>query len=95
MPTHMRARFSVDELQDVALAGPFPFTKGCRILRVPAQRWPGAHPYQTLLFDLQTDPKQEHPMNDPGIDQMMTEHLVRLMKENDAPDEQFERLGLA
>ena len=28
------------------------------------------------------------------IEQMMIEHLVRLMKENDAPPEQFERLGL-
>ena len=33
-------------------------------------------------------------MDDPDVEQMMTEHLVRLMKENDAPPEQFERLGL-
>jgi arylsulfatase A-like enzyme len=94
MPTHMRARFSVDELQEIALADPFPFTKGCRTLRVPAQRWPGSHPYQTLLFDLEVDPKQEHPMDDPEIEQRMTELLVRLMVKNDAPAEQFERLGL-
>ena len=94
MPTHMRARFSVEELQDVALADPFPFTKGCRTLQVPAQRWPGSHPYETLLFDLETDPAQERPMNDPEVEGMMKEHLVRLMEENDAPPEQFERLGL-
>jgi hypothetical protein len=47
-----------------------------------------------MLFDLQTDPKQEHPLDDPAIEEMMVKHMVRLMKENDAPSEQFERLGL-
>ncbi|MBN1660119.1 MAG: sulfatase [Anaerolineae bacterium] len=94
MPTHMRARFSVDELQDITLAEPFPFTKGCRTLRVPAQRWPGSHPYQTLLFDLHADPAQAHPFQDSAVEQTMIGHLVRLMQDNDAPPEQFERLGL-
>jgi arylsulfatase A-like enzyme len=98
MPTHMRARFAVEELQQIELADPFPFTKGCCTIQVPAQRWPGSHPYQTLLFDLETDPQQERPLQsadvDPAVKQAMTRHLVRLMKENDAPPEQFERLGL-
>ncbi len=29
-----------------------------------------------------------------SIEKMMIDHLVRLMKENDSPKEQFERLGL-
>jgi len=49
---------------------------------------------QTLLYDLQTDPHQEHPISDPAIEQMMLEHLVRLMHENNAPADQFVRLGL-
>jgi chorismate mutase len=48
-----------------------------------------------LLFDLETDPKQEHPIRDPDVERRMVDHLIRLMKENDAPSEQFERLGLA
>jgi hypothetical protein len=98
MPTHMRARFSVEELREIELADPFLFTKGCRTMQVPARRWPGSHPYQTLLFDLKTDPRQESPIDDPkadpAVEQTMIEHLVRLMKENDAPKEQFARLGL-
>jgi len=94
MPTHMRARFSVGELREIELADPFPLTKGCRTIKVPAQRWPGSHPYETLLFDLRQDPKQANPMGDAEIEQTMTDHLVRLMKKNDAPPEQFERLGL-
>ena len=94
MPTHMRARFSVDELQGIELTEPFPFTKGCRTIRVPAQRWPGSHPYETLLFDLETDPAQAHPLADPAVERRMIGYLERLVKANDAPPEQFARLGL-
>jgi arylsulfatase A-like enzyme len=95
MPTHMRGLFAVDELQDIQLAEPFSFTKGCRTMKIETK--PGVNPHQfgTMLFDLQNDPKQEHPLDDPAIEEMMVKHMVRLMKENDAPPEQFERLGLS
>jgi arylsulfatase A-like enzyme len=94
MPTHIRSLFGVDELQNIELAEPFSFTKGCRTMRVAARPWVNAHPFGTLLFDLSSDPGQEHPIDDPAVEEMMTRHLVRLMRENDAPPEQFERLGL-
>ena len=47
-----------------------------------------------MLFDLETDPQQEHPIDDPEIEARMIALLVDLMKANDAPPEQFERLGL-
>jgi hypothetical protein len=94
MPTHMRARFSVEELRDIELADPFPFTKGCRTIRVSAKRWPGLHPYKTLLYDLKRDPAQAHPIDDPEIEGAMIEHMVRLMADSDAPVEQYQRLGL-
>ena len=92
----MRARFSVEELGDIALAEPFPFTKGCRTMKIAAGGggWRSVFRFGTLLYDLETDPKQELPINDPEVEQRMIEHLIRLMKENDAPAEQFERLGL-
>ena len=62
-----------------------PPAASCCTLRIPAQRWPGSHPYETLLFDLPKDPKQEPPTDDPVIEQTMIENLVRLMEENDAP----------
>jgi arylsulfatase A-like enzyme len=94
MPTHMRARFSVQELRSIELAEAFSFTKGCRTIQVPAESWPGSHPFGTLLFDLQDDPAQEHPIHDPQIEAEMIQHMVRLMQDNDAPVEQYERLGL-
>ena len=96
MPTHMREMFGVKELQAATLAPPFSFTKGCPVLRVPGSTWgTDESVWQTALYDLATDPKQEHPIHDAEIEQMMIEHLIRLMRENDAPAEQFVRLGLS
>ena len=94
MPTHMRQRFSPAELQDIQLAEPFSFSKGCRLMQIAARPSTNYHGFGTLLFDLETDPKQEIPIQDEAVEAMMVAHLIRLMKENDAPSEQFERLGL-
>ncbi|MBK8900092.1 MAG: sulfatase [Anaerolineaceae bacterium] len=95
MPTHMRARFSVAEMQNMEIAEPFSFTKGCRTMKIPA----GAgmlnpHLYGTLLFDLQTDPGQEKPIVDEAVERRMIKQMVALMRANDAPPEQYERLNL-
>ena len=94
MPAHMRRTFSAEELQDIQLAEPFNFTKGCRTMKIEARAWTNAHKYGTMLFDLAADPAQEGPIDDPAAEQMMIDHMVRLMKANDSPPEQFERLGL-
>jgi len=94
MPTHMRGFFSIDELKTAQLAEPFPFTKGLKTVQTNGRAWTNAFGFGTLLFDLKSDPKQEHPISDPEVEQMMTDHIVGLMKANDAPPEQFERLGL-
>ncbi len=94
MPTHMRAPFDVAELQDIQLAEPFTFTKGCRTMKLPGRQWLNAHEFGTLLFDNDTDPKQEHPLDDPAIEAQMIAHMTRLMQAGDAPLEQYERMGL-
>jgi arylsulfatase A-like enzyme len=98
MPTHMNRMFSPEELQNIALAEPFSFSKGCRTMKIAVKTnssGSGAYQFGTLLFDLENDPAQEHPITDPAIEARMIEHLASLMKENDAPSEQFTRLGLA
>ncbi len=93
MPTHMRDMFSPAEMSRMTeLAPPFTFTKSCPTMKIPAGG--KKHTFQTMLFDLASDPKQEHPIDDPAVEAVMTEHLVRLMEANDAPVEQYERLGL-
>jgi arylsulfatase A-like enzyme len=92
IPTHMRGRFDPSELQEAVLFPSLPFTQGCPVLKIPAR----AHVFEftTRLFDLQTDPAQQHPIEDPSVEARMIDHLLRLMQQNDAPAEQFERLGL-
>jgi arylsulfatase A-like enzyme len=49
---------------------------------------------ETSLYDLAEDPKQEHPIKDVALEERMAVLMKKLMKENDAPPEQFERMGL-
>ncbi len=94
MPTHMRHSFEVAELQDIRLAEPFSFTKGCRTMRIAGRPFSNPQELNTLLFDLQTDPAQDHPIADRAVEERMIAHLMRLMEHNDCPPDQFERLGL-
>ena len=94
MPTHMRHTFDVSELQDIKLAGPFTFTKGCRTMKIAGRCWGGDKELDTRLYDLDADPHQQSPIGNARIEKTMTDHLVRLLRENDAPGEQYLRLGL-
>lgn len=96
MPTHMRERFQVDELHDIELAEPFTFTKNCKTLKIPKQysQW-YLQNFETLLFDLEHDAGQLNPIQDADVETRMIDQMIMLMQDNDAPPEQFERLGLS
>lgn len=94
MPAHMNRMFDVSELQDIRLQEPFAFTKGCRTMRTKARSGSTAFTFGSLLFDLRQDPYQQSPIADEKIEQAMISHMVRLMQETDAPQEQYERLAL-
>ncbi len=97
MPTHMRHTFSVDEMRGAEMAEPFSFTKGCPVMRIPSpprRRVGDPRMGRTWLFDTREDPHQEAPLDDAAIEKRMTDLLVRAMKESDAPEEQYVRLGL-
>jgi arylsulfatase A-like enzyme len=98
MPTHMKSLFAPDELTSdkVEMHPGFRFTKRCVVMRVLRSQ-PGAdtdQPPRSRLYDLATDPEQQHAVDDETVQLRMTEHLVRLMHEIDAPTEQYRRLGL-
>ena len=61
-----------------------------------AGTWGWEHPerFCTRLWDVENDPQQTRPVEDAAVEKKMIEHLSRLMKECDAPAEQWERLGL-
>jgi len=95
---HMRSRASVKELKDLTLAEPFAFTKGCKTLKIDQ----GAHGgffgsmyrFGSRLYDLASDPGQTKPLDDPETELRLIRAMVVRMKANDAPPEQYERLGL-
>ncbi len=100
MPTHMRSRYPVGELQTASLREPFSFTKGCPLLKTedydyyndrPAD---GKHNFKTQLFDMRTDPQQLKPIADSEMEQYFRTQIIRHMQENDAPAEQYIRMGL-
>lgn len=96
MATHMRHRFDVNELSDIQLQAPFAFTKDCQTMKIESRPLPGRWlaDFETLLFDTQADPGQLSPIQDAAIEADMTHKLVDLMRANDAPPEQYQRLGL-
>ncbi len=94
MPTSMRGRFTPDVLARAELVAPFSFTKGVPVLKVPALGPNNPAAFGSLLFDLATDPTQADPLTDPDVELRMATLLVELMRTNDAPPEQYERLGL-
>ncbi len=98
MPVEMRARMSPEQLKDASLAEPFSFTKDCPTLKIPAREgWNDMAPcyrYGNRLYDLATDPGQQHPIDLPEKEVELINAMSRLMRENDAPKEQFERMGI-
>ena len=95
MPTHMRSRFSVQELDAWEPAEPFGFTKGLRTMRMDAATgWMNPWLHGSLLYDVQADPGQEHPLQDDEVELRMARLLWQALRESDAPRSQYQRLGL-
>ena len=47
-----------------------------------------------VLYDLASDPKQMTAIEDKEVEERMIRLMVQVMKENGAPAEQYERLGV-
>ena len=97
MPMHMAWMFSPEELAGATLFPPFAFSKGVPLLRIPSHAGDIlSDPYAggKLLFDVQTDPCQMEPLEDPALEERLKARIRELMRENDAPKEQYARLEL-
>ncbi len=108
MPVHMMGRFCIDELKTMQLSAPFTFTKGLPLLKTQCRPWGeekgfayglGGYMYpdlitENLLFDIREDESQRVTLKDNAQESRMKQLLIKLMKETDAPPEQYQRLGL-
>ena len=92
MPLDMRDVVSAKRMRGTVMRRPFTFTKGSPVMKIPMRTWSR---FPTELFDLKNDPGQTRPLKDAAVEKRMIALMKRLMKENDAPKEQFARLGLA
>ncbi len=95
MPTNMRHTFPVGQMRTTTMAEPLPFTKGCPVMKIESQKGLGPHNFETMLFDIEADPQQQHPLESPEDEKRMIKLLIDCMQKNDAPPEQYERLGLS
>lgn len=99
MPTTLFQRFTAEVMCASELVDGGRAANGQPVLRCPALGQYDAPPkwmqeYGTLLYNIEEDYREQNSLNDPEIEKHMTELLVRLMEEADAPEEQFIRLGL-
>ncbi len=94
MPTHMRGFFDQECLKQAELIDSFRFTEGMPVLKVPGKAVADSYAFGHLLFDLKQDEKQEHPIHDAALEQKMIALLLQGMKESEADEAQYIRLGL-
>jgi hypothetical protein len=96
MPTVMRGFKSLELMRTATLSPALSFTKGVPVLKLgsPELVLKPAGSLEHELYDLKNDPGQEKPLHDAAIEGRMIELLKGLMREADAPAEQFARLGL-
>jgi len=95
MPTHIDSLFSVEEMQTMTRHEGFAFTKGTPVMKIDAslKAW-WWEDFNTVLYDLDSDPAQETPIDQPQIEAHMIDMLISLLEANDAPIDQYQRLGL-
>jgi arylsulfatase A-like enzyme len=103
MPTHMRTFFEAREFEGAQLVEPLAFTQGFPVLKLPlradakanmTRRYPLLQA-NTALYDLARDPQQQHPLDDPEVEQRMRLAVVAQLRANHAPAEMFTRYGLS
>lgn len=106
-PTSYPNSVTLEKLRKSEYVPGFSFTKGTPLLRVPGNTMgmisddpeslygpDGLYEGGNLLFDLENDPKQLHPLHDEKTEQRMVLAMTQLMEENETPEEQYVRLGL-
>lgn len=64
------------------------------VMRIPANVGGLNWIRDSILYDIRSDYLQQRPLQDKQLEQVWIEKLIEAMKQADAPEEQYERLGL-
>ncbi|MGL5780670.1 sulfatase [Cetobacterium sp.] len=95
MPTHIKSRFSIEELKNAEFVKGFNFTKECNVLKIPVKGFNQHFRFGTRLYDILKDPKQSNIIINYEIEKYMIEGMRKIMIESEAPIEQYERIGIS
>ena len=103
MPAHMIDLFDIGELQSSELAPPFNFTKGAPTLKMKldpkntqvGQDGDTLEDCETALYDVEADPQQERPLDDPAVTKRLEAEISHHFALHDAPPELFTHFDLA
>ncbi len=81
MPTRINRRFTPSELQGMTLHPPFGFTKGCKVLKIPAESvmTRGADRFGHRLYDLHDDPLQQTQSRDTAAAERLCSSMKAMM----------------
>ena len=98
MPTNLMGRFSTEILKNAELSEPFSFTKGCRLLKYPVSDFFNSvmpkSEFGNILLRFDPEHNNQEETDDPEKENELISAMRKLMQENDAPPEQYERVGL-
>lgn len=96
MPTRINRRFTPGELRETTLHPPFAFTKGCPVMKIPAESvmTRDADRFGHRLYDLKADPAQRRQSQDQQAAARLRDNMVEMMQQTDAPPELYARYRL-
>lgn len=95
MPTRMRRLFNDAELRHATLSPGFAFTRHVPVLKIPGSAgFYSSYAHGSLLFDLEQDEHQEHPLYDPVLEATFIRKLSLALSAAEAPADEWLRLGI-
>ena len=92
MPTNMRGFFSPDQLRAAELVSGDRYSNGLPYLKMRCKTYMNSHDFGSSLWDVRSG---ELRVEDVATESRLIEALSYFMNACDAPDEEFERLGLS
>ncbi len=93
-PFSMRDAWPKEKLAEMEAFEGFSFMQGSPCWKTPIRESVQGQGLQDWLFDLKEDPQQVNPLDDRLMKQHLIQGMKQLMEKNEAPDEQYRRLGI-
>ena len=95
MPTAIDSRFSVKQLIDIEVVDGFDFCQNCKLMKIPTTvNYTNAYRFGDKLYNVITDPKQTAPLHLIDKELELSEAMISIMDNSDAPRELYKRFSL-